>query len=371
MTLNVFARNHVRRLSEDFDITLMANGSVEDVSRLVAPGVVFQPVPIRRPIAPVSDLAAIVVLWRLFSARHFDAVQSITPKAGLLAMVAAWLARIPVRVHWFTGQVWATRLGLARWGLKQLDRLTANCASTVLVDSPSQCAFLVKEGVVSADRATVLGLGSISGVDALRFAPNQSQRAHVRRELGIAEGDVVALFVGRLNREKGLPEMAAAFARVARRHSGLRLVIVGPDEESMRDHLLTVLGAEREAVVFVDYVPHVETYMASADFLILASHREGFGSTVIEAAACGIPAIGTRIYGLTDAIVDGDTGLLVPVADIDALAHAIEYLATQTDARVAMGARARRRALEDFSETRITGELVAFYRTQLAPGAQR
>src|SRR5262249_29157030 len=161
----------------------------------------------------------------------FDLVQSVTAKAGLLAMVAAWATRIPVRVHTFTGQVWATRTGFSRAALKLLDKLVARAATFVLADSPSQREYLVAEGIIQPSKSAVLGKGSISGVDPARFRPDPSARRIVRESLAIAECAVTLLFVGRLHRDKGVLDLARAFARLADRRPDVHLVIVGPDEE--------------------------------------------------------------------------------------------------------------------------------------------
>jgi glycosyltransferase involved in cell wall biosynthesis len=301
------------------------------------------------------------LLLRLFRRSRFAAIQSVTPKAGLLAMLAGWMARVPVRVHVFTGQVWVTRAGLARWFLKRMDRVIAACATHVIVDSASQREFLIEQGVIDAHRSRVLGKGSISGVDATRFRPDAGARSALRAELGCDGDSVVFLFLGRLNRDKGVPELAAAFAQIAARDPRPRLVVVGPDEDGSQPRMLAALGAAAARAAFVSYTDHPERYMAAADVFCLPSYREGFGTTIIEAAACGVPAIASRIYGITDAIEDGATGLLCAPADAGALAACMDRLARDPDLRLALGERARERALRDFSATAITAELVSFY----------
>ena len=360
--LVVFMAPHVRAISREREVTIVASSCSADVARLLGPTVSFTPTPIARQIAPIRDLRALVALWTLFRRRRFRIVQSITPKAGLLAMIAARLAGVPVRIHWFTGQVWATRTGAARWLLKTMDRVLVACATHVLADSPSQRTFLVKEGVVREGQVEVFGDGSLCGVDTARFRPDAGARARLRHSLRIPDDAIVVLYLGRLNDEKGVPDLARAFAAEARAESRLHLLIVGPSEVEMRHSLEALLGDVAGRTRFVDFTPEPEAYMAAADIFVLASRREGFGSSVIEAAACGVPAIGTRIYGLIDAIDDGVSGLLVEVGDVDGLSEAIRTLASRADLRADMGAAARERVQRLFRQEALTAALLQFHR---------
>lgn len=361
-SIAVFMAPHVRAIGRERPVTIVASSCSADVAALLGPAVSFTPIPIARQIAPIRDLRALVALWTLFRRRRFRIVQSITPKAGLLAMIAARLAGVPVRVHWFTGQVWATRTGTARWLLKTMDRVLVACATHVLADSPSQRTFLIEEGVVREGQVEVFGDGSLCGVDTARFRPDAAARARIRRTLGIPADAIVVLYLGRLNEEKGVPDLARAFAEQARAESHLHLLIVGPSEVEMRQSLEASLGDVARRTRFVDFTPEPEAYMAAADIFVLASRREGFGSSVIEAAACGVPAIGTRIYGLSDAIDEGVSGLLVEVGDVDGLSEAIRTLASRSDLRADMGAAARARVQRLFRQEVLTAALLQFHR---------
>lgn len=361
MPMQVFMGPHIRELTRHFEITLVANGAADELANLLTPRVNFERVGIQRGISLPSDLRSLISLVRLFRRRRFAVVQSMMPKSGLLAMMAAALTGVPVRIHWFTGQVWANRKGAARLLLKTMDRVLAACATHLLTDSPSQRAFLIAEGVVRPNQIRVLGSGSVCGVDTARFRPDPLRRARIRAQFGIAESAVVSLYLGRLNRDKGIAVLAEAFAVAARDRPDLHLLLVGPDEEGMRGFVQGRLAAYAERVHFADFTTEPEAYFASADFFVLPSHREGFGSTVIESAACAVTAIGTRIYGLTDAIVHQETGLLVPVGDVSSLAAAISRLANDCSLRSSLGANALERVRRDFTQERLTAELIRFY----------
>lgn len=362
MTAKAFLLGHLRALCERYDLTLAANtdnpGFLDDYDLKLR----VVPVAIRREIAPRDDLAALFALRRLFRQERFEVVHSVTPKAGLLSMLAARLAFVPRRVHIFTGQVWATRRGLSRRLLRFMDRRLAASATHLLADSASQRDFLIAERVAVPGKISVLAAGSISGVDTARFHPDVAARHAVRKELSIAGTDKVFLFLGRLNRDKGVGDLARAFASTG---EGSWLLFVGPDEEGMQAELSAQAGEAAGRLHFVAWSDAPERYMAAADVFCLPSYREGFGSVVIEAAACGIPAIGSRIYGLIDAIDEGQTGLLFTPGHVDALARCLHLMADNEVLRHWMGEQAIERARRDFSSARVTQAWLNYYDTLL------
>lgn len=367
MTLRVFMRNHLVCLSEKYSITAIADFSPEDLDGQWLPDVRLVRIPIARKIDPLSDMATLSALTRHFRYERYDAVHSVTPKAGLLSMLASRLSGVPVRVHCFTGQVWATRCGFGRHLLKSADRLIAFNATHVLADSLSQLSFLASEGVLAPGRGGVLGHGSIAGVDIRRFRPDPSARDRTRIDLGVPSGACLFLYVGRLNRDKGILDLSKAFVRLAGECTDVWLVIVGPDEENIGMEMSRCCVGAAERVVRVGFTSRPEHFMAAADVFVLPSYREGFGSVVIEAAACGVPAVASRIYGLTDAVVDGETGLLYQPGDVDELFGLLKRMHDDVAMREEMGERARERASAEFSMDFVTSELVDFYRVIVPP----
>jgi len=360
MTVQAFLREHLKALSRTAKVTVVADGTKGRFLKPIGAEIGFHPASIRRAIDPWHDLSAFFTLVLFFRSHQFDLVHSYTPKAGLLAMSAAFFSGIPRRVHTFTGQVWATKKGLFRLLLKNIDRLTARLATHILVDSPTQMRFLQSERVFSRGKGNVLGAGSVSGVDLKRFRPNPSVRKKIRQKMGLAKDAVVFLFVGRLNRDKGIPELYEAFQTVRNKIPNAQLVLVGPKEENIP--LPAGLMGTNTGVVHAGPSSRPEDFMATADVLVLPSHREGFGSTVIEANACGIPVVASRIYGLTDAVVHGQTGLLVTCGDAGELSQAMEKLGKDRKLRVRLGRAAQRRVKARFDQKEISGALLQFYR---------
>ena len=357
-----FLLEHIRTLARYFAVTLIVNNDAPDLAALLPCRIVS--LRLERDIAPLADLRALAWLWRHFRAERYQLVHTLTPKAGLLGMLAARLAGVPCRLHTFTGQVWATRRGPMRTLLKTADRLISVSATQVLTDSFSQRDFLVAQGIVDPVKAGVLGKGSVSGVDASRFRPDSAKRKELRVELGIPETATVFLYLGRLKRDKGVLDLARAFALFGDSQS--RLLLVGPDEDGLLPEIEKVCAACFSRLHVLGYTAVPEHYLAGSDVLCLPSYREGFGVVILEAAAAGLPAIGSRIYGITDAIVEGETGLLFEAGDVQQLALRLGLLAGDAELRRRMGQSARERALRDYAQERLTGALLAFYQQLLA-----
>lgn len=361
MTVAAFLSNHMRRAADGYEVAVAMNSDNPAIFQRMGLAAGLLPTPIERRIAPWRDLRALWVLFGHFRREGFDIVHSVTPKAGLLGMLAACLARVPRRIHTFTGQVWATKSGWRRSLLKASDRLVAMLATHVLVDSPSQLAFLEAEGVLPGDKGQVIGKGSICGVDGKRFRPDPAARGELRGSLAISETAPLLLFLGRLNRDKGVLDLAAAFPALARQFPEAHLLLVGPDEELLLPRILDLAEGAADRVHHVGYTSQPESYMAAADIFCLPSYREGFGQVLVEAAAAGIPAVASRIYGITDAVIEGETGLLHPPGDVRGIEAALAQLMGDAAKRTAMGMQARRRALEGFSQADSARGLMDFY----------
>jgi lipopolysaccharide/colanic/teichoic acid biosynthesis glycosyltransferase/glycosyltransferase involved in cell wall biosynthesis len=361
MTVRAFLAPHLRGMQDRYAVTVVANTSNPGLLEELGVDGALVPLRLERRAAPWRDLAALCSLYRLFRSRRFDAVHSMTPKAGLLGMIAARLAGVPVRLHTFTGQVWASRRGPSRAVLRLCDALVARLATTALADSPSQREFLLREGVRPKLPMVVLGRGSVKGVDPAVFRPDAALRASVRARLNVESGQVLVLYVGRLTRDKGVLDLAAAFRRVAHDLPEARLVIVGPDEERLQPALAAACAELRNRVQFYGFTDRPQDFMAAADLLCLPSYREGIGTVIIEAAACGVPAVASRIYGIVDALEEGRTGLLYPPGDVEGLAGGLRRLIADPALRRSLGAAARERAVREFAVSGMVSAQLALY----------
>lgn len=330
----------------------------------------YVPVHIAREINPASDIKSLFQLIKLFKAREFDIVHSTTPKAGLLCAIAGLIAKVPVRLHSYTGQPWVTMSGLKKIILKICDRVIGVLNTKCYTDSQSQRKFLIEEKIVSSNQIQVLGEGSLAGVDLARFDPQRFSNefcAGLRSRLAIASESKILLFVGRITKDKGIFELLEAFAGLIEANRDVVLVMVGPYELDGEEIVAkyTVKSEVSKRLKIVGFSSEPEQYMAIANILCLPSYREGFGTVVIEAAAMGKPTVGTSIYGLTDAIVDGSTGLLVPVANALALKKALCELVDDAALLKKMSESARHRATELFDSQQYSKLLIEEYHNLL------
>ncbi len=360
-SVKAFLLDHFRAMLPVYDVTVVTNTADLNFLKKANLDINVVPVSLERKIYLGRDISALFVLYRLFKNNHFDAIHSITPKSGLLSMMAGFMARIPIRIHTFTGQVWSTRRGFKRVILKAADRITSLCATHILVDSHSQREFLIREKVVSRSLSYVIANGSMCGVNIERFTPCPAARRETRKAHNIPDDDFVFLFLGRLTHDKGLTDLARAFNDLCKMYPDIHLVIVGPDEERMKPELFSFCSPYENRVHFVDYTEKPERYMAASDVLCLPSYREGFGSVIIEAASTGIPSIGTRIYGLTDAIEDGETGFLYEPGNIAELRERMCDLFESKGLLKEMAIKARSRATNDFSKDLVVAGMLEFY----------
>ncbi|WP_259639082.1 glycosyltransferase family 4 protein [Pseudomonas syringae] len=331
--------------------------------------VAFTPIDISRDISPLKDLVSLIKLFREFKSARFDIVHSTTPKAGLLCAIAAFCARTPVRIHTFTGQPWVTMTGIKRSILKYCDRLIATLNTHCYTDSHSQKQFLIDNKIVLRSDITVLGSGSLAGVDINRFTRDrfsEEELLSLRIQLRIPAEAKLVLFVGRITQDKGIQELIDAFTTVASEDQCLHLLLVGPFEENGQAIVDSVRGSHvADRIHSAGFSDEPEKYMAIADLLCLPSYREGFGTVVIEAAAMRLPTVGTDIYGLSDAVVDGVTGILVPPRDAVALSHALIGLLNNNDARRQMGENAHVRAHAEFDSVKCATLLLDDYKRLL------
>lgn len=355
ITFNVFYKNHIKFLQEKYDITLIANFSLD---KCTIENVRHIHIPIERKPSVFSDLKVLFQLISIFRREKFDVVHSTTPKAGLLGQLAAYMAGVKIRLHIFTGQVWANKIGYKREVLKFIDKVIAFLPNYLLADSFSQKIYIENENIVVKNKVKVLGLGSISGVNLNKFYPKNTTL--LRTELLISLDQFVFLFLGRLNKDKGILDLLKAFEIVNDKNPESVLMLVGRDEEN----LLPIIENNprfNKSIFYRNFTNQPEDYMSMADVFCLPSYREGFGSVIIEAAACGTPSIGSNIYGISDAIEDNRSGLLSNVADPNNLAEKMNFMIENKKILQDFSSYGLKRVTNSFDENKVSQDLVLFY----------
>jgi glycosyltransferase involved in cell wall biosynthesis len=347
-------------------LTIITSDGPEIEQIVSRDGIKLHIINIERKISIIRDLRALFQLWSYFIVNKPTIVHSTTPKAGMVTSLAAFFSRVPIRLHTFTGQPWVSLTGIKKFLARLGDLIIGRLCTFCYADSASQVNFLLENRIVDSAKIKVVGAGSLSGVDLNRFDPsrfNESDRLNLRKNLGIPYDAVILLFVGRVTADKGIGELVDAFLSLKSSNSNLHLVLVGPIEDKetkFGNYSLDDLYLIKE-VHFVGYTSAPELYMYTADIFCLPSYREGFGTAVIEAAAMKLPAIASDIYGLRDAVLHNQTGILCTPRDIPSLFDAINYLVENEEARIRMGRNAQMRVINEFDSDVINLALIKEY----------
>lgn len=357
--------NTLNRITRDFEVCVVG----QDVSKNQAayPNVKFFDVNINRKTSLIADGVALFQLSRFLLAYKPDIIHSIMPKAGLLSAVAGFICRVPTRIHTFTGQTWVAKDGFSRHFFYWIDRLINSLNTDCLTDSYSQSIFLQENGIANSDKPlSVLSKGSLSGVDPFKFDLERIKGEVDRKKssLGIDDKHFVFSYIARKTRAKGALDTLQAFSKITSVYPNAKLLFVGPDEDGEIAKLHVSEPSLFFNVIDIGHVSNHEVYLALTDVLCLPSYREGFGSIVIDAAAMGVPAIGSKIPGLTDSIVDQQTGLLFSAGDVAELARLMSKFIEEPELRKALGAQARARVDEYFTADKLYESLKLFYLKQ-------
>ena len=360
-SLNTFCRGTLRRLAQTYDVVAVSTPDDELHEMAQREGVRVVGVTMRRPISPLHDLRSLLRLIRVFRRERPDMVHSITPKAGLLSMIAAWVCRVPVRLHTFTGLVFPTATGLKKKILMLTDRITCACATHIVPEGEGVKNDLINYGITRKP-LRVLGYGNVRGVDMQHYSRTPEVMAAAQPIM--RSGVFTFVFVGRVVRDKGINELVQAFARLNAQEPATRLILVGRFE----DDLDPVLPQTRQTIEQNDSIEavgsqaDVRPWLAASDALVFPSYREGFPNVVLEAGAMGLPSIVTDINGSREIIVEGKNGVIVPPRDADAL-YAAMLRFIEAPAEVAqMAANAREMIASRFEKSFVEQCLFDYYK---------
>lgn len=357
MSLDLLLRGQLKYLNGHFDVLAVASPGVEHARIRQREGVETVELEIERTISLWKDVKSLWRLFALFRRERPWGVHSVTPKAGLLSMAAAALARVPVRVHTFTGLIFPYRKGAFKFLLRQMDRLTCLFATHVIPEGEGVRRLLIAEKVTGKS-LEVLAHGNINGVDLEHFRQS-GRREEERRLLGLPEGAVLFVFVGRITEDKGIRELLAAFSalRGDREQGGIPvfLALVGGPEGYAADDL------EMPGVFLPGFQEDIRPWLEAADVFVLPSYREGFPNSLLQAGAMGLPSIAADVCGCSEIIENGVNGLLVPARDGEALRRAMASLRDDPERRRQMGAKAAENVRGKYSCRMVWDALLNFY----------
>ncbi|MBN9312768.1 MAG: glycosyltransferase family 4 protein [Chryseobacterium sp.] len=301
-------------------------------------GVRFNLVEMTRTISPVQDLKSLWHFYRLCKKEKPQIVHSHTPKAGIVGMLGAKLAGVPVRMHTVAGLPLMEAKGIKRRMLDGVEKLTYRCATHVYPNSRGLYEFILQNNFTAKDKLEVIGNGSSNGIDTEYFSPTQiaeEQKVQLKKELGIHEKDFVFLFVGRLVGDKGINELINAFHSLKTAESnnkqygtqrGYKLLLVGPLESHLDPlHPETLKKIEQHPhIIMTGFQQEVRPFLAISNCLVFPSYREGFPNVVLQAGAMELPSIVSDINGCNEIIVNGKNGLIIPSKNTKAVEEAMQ-----------------------------------------------
>lgn len=358
-----FVTDMLPDLMREYEVVLLSSPGEEMDQAKAQYGVKTIAVPMERHISVLKDFVSLCRLIKVFLRERPDMVHSMTPKAGMLCMLAAWLTRVPVRVHTFTGLVFPTSTGLKRRILMFTDWLTCACSTHVIPEGEGVKADLLNNGITKK-LLQVLGYGNVKGVDLSYYV--RSEELKVKSEELKTDGVFTFLFVGRIVRDKGINELVKAFQHLHSHNLNTRLWLVGAYEDSLDpiSNETRQIIADNDGIeaVGVKRGDELLAYYAAADCFVFPSYREGFPNTVLEAGAMGLPSVVTDINGSREIIIEGFNGVIIPPRDEQALFKAMTEMLENTEKRKEMATNARPLIAQRFEASFVRACLYDFYR---------
>jgi glycosyltransferase involved in cell wall biosynthesis len=344
----------------NFDVLTVSSDGPE-VKQLLQLGVKHQVIPMTRKITPIQDVIALIKLIQLIRTFRPNIVHTHTPKAGLLGMMAAWICRVPVRMHTIAGLPWMESTGSKRWLLKKVEVLTYWCATRVYPNSNQLKKFLMNELKFKGVKTHVIGRGSSNGIDVRYFsrqAISDESVTAIRQPFGIPNDDFVYCFVGRIVRDKGIAELVKAFQSL--KQDKVWLMLVGHQETELDPLSIETLDIikDNKRIIETGFQSDVRPWLAASDAFVFPSYREGFPNVVMQAACMELPCVVSNINGCNEIIQQGQSGLIIPVKNTESLKQAMEQIALDKQRAHDMGKVGRAYVSAHFDQTVVWGELL-------------
>ena len=365
MSLNLLLKGQLKFLNEHFEVTAISGeGNDLDIVK-EREGVKVHPIEMHRHISLVQDLKSLWQLYRYFKKEKPDIIHSITPKAGLLSMVAGKMAGVPVRMHTFTGLIFPHKDGYMKHTLIMMDKLLCKAATHVYPEGKGVREDLLQYKITKKP-LKIIANGNVNGVDLEYFNPSvldKEELINLKKSLQILENDFVFVFVGRLVIDKGLRELVHAFSEISKSHKNAKLILVGPKENAHNPKKRKMFHEMRhnQNIITVGYQDEVRKYFAISDVFVLPSYREGFPNAVLQAGAMNLPCIVTDISGCNEIVIPNYNGLLIPKKEEASLEQAMLKLLSDNALYAELKKNSRKNVVEHFDKNKVWNELLKEY----------
>lgn len=354
ISLDILLKGQLQFLNEAYEVIAVSgeNEHLQNVRK--REGVRTKDIEIQRNISPLKDLVSLYKLFVFFRKEKPQIVHSITPKAGLLSMTAAYFAGVPVRIHTFTGLIFPTRTGIMQKVLILMDKIMCQFATTVYPEGQGVKEDLQNFRITKKPLKVILN-GNVNGIDINYFNPQAVSdvvKSSLRQEIGISENDFIFVFIGRLVADKGINEAVSAFERF--KDDKTKLLLVGPFEEAdpLLETTLTAISGNKN-IITVGFQQDVRPYLSISDALVFPSYREGFPNVVLQAGAMNLPSIVTNINGSREIIIEGKNGTIVPVKNEEALFYAMKKMYEDHNYREELKKKARQMITERYEQSKV------------------
>jgi glycosyltransferase involved in cell wall biosynthesis len=367
-SLEILLKGQLRFMSKYYDITAISSDKERLEKVGTNEGVKTCSIELTRQITPFKDLKALFQLYGYLRKEKPYIVHTHTPKAGLIGMLAAYLAKVPNRLHTVAGLPLMETSGLKRKILNFTERLTYRCATQVYPNSKGLKEFIEKNKFCSENKLKIIADGSSNGIDTRHFSPvhvSSEERKKLREEFHIQADDITFCFVGRLVKDKGINELVQAFVEINNQYPQTKLLLVGPFEREL-DPLLPETETEIQNnphIISTGFQSDVRPYLAISNIFVFPSYREGFPNVVMQAGAMELPCIVTDINGCNEIIEDGANGLIIPPKNEKALQEKMELLLNDSDLRANLKNNARERITSRYEQRMVWEKLLEEYKS--------
>ncbi|WP_322549063.1 glycosyltransferase family 4 protein [Flavobacterium psychraquaticum] len=367
MSLNYLLKGQLHFLNQHFEVVAVSgdDNHLREVAEREQVRVV--PLSMQRAIRPFHDLVSLLRLYWLFKTERPQIVHSITPKAGLLTMVAAKYAGVPVRIHTFTGLIFPTKTGILKKLLIFMDMILCKHATHIYPEGNGVKMDLINYKITKKP-LKVIANGNVNGIDLVYFTLEQvttTQQNQLKQDLGIVSEDFVFIFVGRLVSDKGINELVEAFKAVNRFVPNTKLLLVGPFEAELDPLFPETLKEiqDNKAILSVGFQNDVRPYFAIANALVFPSYREGFPNVVMQAGAMGLPSIVSDINGCNEIIVENHNGMIIPVKNTKAIFEAMKEMIENKTLYNEMKQNARKRIAANYEQKVVWNAILKEYKS--------
>ena len=366
LSLNYLLKGQLGFLNEHYNVVAVS-GQDEHLQLVkVREKVRVVDLKMERKMSLVKDFISLIKLYKLLKKEKPNIVHSITPKAGLITMLAAYLAGVPIRLHTFTGLIFPTKEGLPKKILMAMDKVLCKCATAIYPEGEGVKADLIHYGITKKP-LKVIANGNVNGIDVDYFSADiytDETKRLLKDELNIGKDDFVFIFVGRLVGDKGINELVRAFVSLSDRQCDCKLLLVGAFESDL-DPLSseTITSIENnEKIIAVGFQNDVRPYFSISNALAFPSYREGFPNVVMQAGSMGLPSIVTNISGCNEIVIDGKNGMIIPVKDTLALENAMERLIVEVGFKESIKTNARALITSRYKQEMVWNAILAEYK---------